>query len=302
MKKIINVYGTARCGSTMLDLILGNDPKGFSLGEVVNWFYPWRSHHFDIKCGCGVYPCPVWEEIKDFKPDKFHEKVLDIFNLDFLVDSSKNLPWFIDTNLRGYKEKKYKVYNVLIFKDPISLYYSFWKRGDKSISKLFNAYNDYKIFLDSNLSFVSLNYDEFVADPQRLLKKMCSILNIDYFEDKYKFWNKKHHHLFGSFGTRKQLFNENAKIYQENYSQDFLEIKKNVEEEIKKNKELNLLITDIYKNDIKKINKYPEIKNFSLIRKDKNDYYKSRFRRYFRRFKPVHYPDKESKLIHTYRF
>jgi hypothetical protein len=59
MKKLINIYGTARSGSTMLDLILGNDPKGFSLGEVANWFYPWRTHHFDIKCGCGIYPCPV---------------------------------------------------------------------------------------------------------------------------------------------------------------------------------------------------------------------------------------------------
>jgi len=151
MKKVINIYGTARSGSTMLDLILGNDPKGFSVGEVVNWFYPWRTHHFDIKCGCGVYPCPVWEKIKNFKANEFHEKVLDNLNLNFIVDSSKNLPWVVDSNVRAIKKRKFTAYNILIFKDPVSLYYSFWKRGDKSFSNLFRAYKDYEIFLNSNL-------------------------------------------------------------------------------------------------------------------------------------------------------
>ncbi len=45
MKKVIFITGTGRSGSTLLDMMLGNDPKGISLGEVVALFRPYRPHH-----------------------------------------------------------------------------------------------------------------------------------------------------------------------------------------------------------------------------------------------------------------
>ena len=46
-KKIIFIGGTARSGSTLLDLIITNDPRAMSLGEINALFWPTRKHHFD---------------------------------------------------------------------------------------------------------------------------------------------------------------------------------------------------------------------------------------------------------------
>ena len=303
MKKLINIYGTARCGSTMIDLILGNDPKGFSLGEVDNWFWPWRTHHFDIKCGCGVYPCPVWEKIKNINEKEFHKKIFKILDIDFLVDSSKNLPWIIDNNIRGYKDNEYTALNILIYKNPVSLYYSHWKRGDKKIDTMFNAYNDYAVFFESNLHYVTINYDTLISDgTEKILEQLCHIIEIPFFKDKQKFWNKKHHHLFGSFGTRKQLFQANSSIYKENYSEEFLAIKPEIEEKIHANKKISAIVNQLYSTDIKNFEKYPFPFKKLSIKKSYNFYYKSKLKRYVKRLSPVQYPDKESQLIHTYRF
>ena len=285
----------------MLDLTIGNDPAGFSLGEVVNWFQPYRTHHFDIKCGCGVYPCPVWKNLKDLTKNEFHEKALESLGVDFLVDSSKNLPWIIDNNLKGIKSKKYQPINILVYKDPISLYYSFWKRGYKNLSILINAYNDYNFFLKSRLPFISINYDRYLSDYKNQLQKLCKILEIPYFENKYKFWEKTHHHLFGSFGVRKQLFSNNPEIYKEEYQENFLLQKKNIEKQVETDTPLRTIYETLKKNDIQELTAYP-FPAKTQIKKGYNFYYKSKIKRYYKKFKPIQYPDKEAKLIHTFKF
>jgi LPS sulfotransferase NodH len=69
---LILVCGTARSGSTMLDVMLGNAPDAFSCGEVSSWFRPYRKQHFQIECHCGQRPCPIWEKIKDIPENIFH--------------------------------------------------------------------------------------------------------------------------------------------------------------------------------------------------------------------------------------
>jgi len=44
------------------------------------------------------------------------------------------------------------------------------------------------------------------------LEKLCDTLNIPYFVNKERFWEKQHHHLFGSMGTRKQVEASNSNI------------------------------------------------------------------------------------------
>jgi hypothetical protein len=99
-KRLIYVCGATRCGTTMLDLILGHHPRGFSLGGVANWYHPWRTHHFDVKCSCGVYLCPLWEKFKNYPEEELPFQLLDQLKLDFLVDSSNSPPWVIGQNRR----------------------------------------------------------------------------------------------------------------------------------------------------------------------------------------------------------
>ncbi|MCD4720412.1 MAG: sulfotransferase [Desulfobacula sp.] len=202
MAKIINVLGTGRSGTTLIDLILGNDKNGFSLGEIYAWFRPFRTHHFNIVCSCDSPHCP-WKQLKHLKEKDFFEKAFEILKNDFFVDSSKFLPWVIDSNERAISQNII-VHNILLYKEPINLIYSFWKRG-RTIKNAIKAYKKYySRFFQTSLPFIALNYNRFVSNPEDMLQRLCTIINIPYFHGKENFWEKEHHHLFGSLGTRKQ--------------------------------------------------------------------------------------------------
>lgn len=251
MKKLINVCGTARCGSTMIDLILGNDERGFSLGEVHAWFRPFRTHHFRIKCSCGSTNCP-WDNLEHLNEEEFYEKAFKILDVDFLVDSSKSIPWVVDNNINGGK-KGIEVYNILLYKDPVSLFYSFWKR-DVSIKKaredMFKKY--YRRFFQAKLPFISVNYNKFVADPQTALKELCSLIDIPYFEGKERFWEKEHHQIFGSMGTRKQVEKGNSTIKtKESFPQEYEKLIPKIEKENKKDIALQHVIKELRSHEMK---------------------------------------------------
>ncbi|WP_321492487.1 hypothetical protein [uncultured Desulfobacter sp.] len=223
-RKLINICGTARSGSTMVDLMLGNDPRAFSVGEVHAWFRPFRTHHFNIVCSCGQNNCP-WEKLKTLKEQEFHKKAFGILDVDILVDSSKNPSWVIDNNVWA-KENGIKVFNVLLFKEPVSFFYSFWKRGvplKKARQKEFVTY--YKRFFQTGMPFIALDYNKLVAEPSATLERLCNIMDIPFFPGKERFWEKAHHQLFGSRGTRKQVEASSSQIRkQEEYPQGFKNI------------------------------------------------------------------------------
>lgn len=78
----------------MVELMLGNDQRAFSLGEVYAWFRPFRTHHSKIICSCGQENC-LWDKLKNIKEHEFHKKAFEVLNVDILVDSSKN-PTLVD--------------------------------------------------------------------------------------------------------------------------------------------------------------------------------------------------------------
>lgn len=204
MATLINVCGTGRSGSTMLDLMLGNAPNAFSCGEVSAWFRAWRTHHFEIDCPCGQDPCPVWEQLKAVPEAHFHHAVAERLGVDFVVDSSKDLCWLLDTQ-QWAATSGLTVFNLLMWKDPLDLAYSHWKRG-RGLDDWRSEFVTYHHRLFGiKLPFFAVNYNQLVGDPQRLLAKTCAAIGMDYFEGKERFWEKEHHHLFGSSGTRKQV-------------------------------------------------------------------------------------------------
>lgn len=204
MESIITVSGTSRSGSTMLDLILGNAPDAFSCGEVYAWFRPYRTHHFEIDCSCGQQPCPIWETIKGVSESEFHASVGRELGARYVIDSSKDLCWVMD--LQGWAAAEHlPVFNVLIWKDPVDLAYSYWKRGEDvdSWRKSFVGYHDK--FLQTGLRFVAINYSAITENPGRATEQVCRAVGLPYFEGKERFWEKQHHFLFGSGGIKEQV-------------------------------------------------------------------------------------------------
>ena len=54
-RMVIFVGGTSFSGSTLVDMMLANDPAGLSCGEVYAIFYPYRRHHLLVdELGNGV--------------------------------------------------------------------------------------------------------------------------------------------------------------------------------------------------------------------------------------------------------
>ena len=174
INKIINICGTARSGSTMVDLMLGNDPRAFSFGEVHAWFVHFEPTTTKLFVQCGKNNCP-WEKLKTLKEHEFHHKCFELLDVNILVDSSKNMPWVIDSNIRA-RQNGIEVHNTL-FKEPVSFYYSFWKRGvsiEHAKKQEFVKY--YKRFFQSNIPFIAVNCNKLVADQATILERLCEVL------------------------------------------------------------------------------------------------------------------------------
>lgn len=298
MKRVIFVCGTARCGSTLVDLVLGNDPRGFALGEVASWYHPWRTHHFDIKCGCGVYPCPLWEEMRAVPEDRLYRTLFDTRDLDFISDSSKSLTWVIDQNRRLMRDAEVRPLNLFFYKDPVALYYSHWKRGDRDIDKIAGRYRYYEQALQAKIPFVAVNYDWFVSAPEAALEKLCAVVEVPYTEGKLRFWEKEHHHLFGSFGPRAQLAQHKAKeIYVEERAPEFVEREAELRDRMEADPRLPRILRALEARDLRRVDAHPR----SIAPSRPLFYWRLKLQWRRRRHNPEPSLDREASLIREWR-
>ncbi|SER78589.1 hypothetical protein SAMN05421690_10771 [Nitrosomonas sp. Nm51] len=291
MPKLIKVCGASRSGTTMLDLMLGNSTDVFSCGEVVAWFRPWRHHHFKLECQCGQSPCSVWKQIAYVQANDFHENVFSKLNVNFVVDSSKDLCWVLDSQ-EWATSKGIDTYNILIWKNPVNLAYSHWKRG-KGLDhwqQEFISYHDR--FFKSNLPFRAVNYNELVEDSQKMLSVICNCLEMPYFEGKERFWENQHcHYLFGSGVTAKQVSEKSSKIWhKDNFPPEFKKHIHALEKEVGQNARIQQILSVLKKNNIKYNLDYSEQdKKFTPQKPYPLWYYGKKTKQMFKRYFPESY-------------
>ena len=250
MSTLVNICGTAYSGSTMLDLMLGNAPDAFSCGEVYAWFRPWSTHHFKIDCPCGENPCPYWEKVKNIPEDVFHKQVFEMLNVNFVIDSSKDISWVVDNN-KWAIANQIKVVNILLWKNPVDLAYSYWKRGKGLKHWRSRFVNYYSYIFKIELPFVSVNYNELVQNPRSKLNEICKIVGMEYFSGKENFWEKQHHHLFGSASVRKQAENRASIIRSsKDFPVEFLNQIEQLSERVRKDVKVQNIIEILRKHDV----------------------------------------------------
>lgn len=249
-KTLILVCGANRSGTTMLDLMLGNADNAFSCGEVYSWFRPTRRNHFVLRCSaCAPEPCAIWNGLKDVKENLFHDTIFRKLGVDLVVDSSKNLCWVLDSNTWA-RRRSIRVVNLVIWKDPVDLAYSFFKRGGTSMEWRDPFVDYYSKFISLGMPFISVSYDELVADPARKLRAVCEAIQIPYFSGKENFWIKKHHHLFGSGGTRKQMVAGNSAIKSTPRSPEFLAVEQSIRDAIQQDSAVHRIIDELSRHEI----------------------------------------------------
>jgi len=248
--KLVMVCGAARSGTTMLDLMLGNSDDAFSTGEIVDYFRPYRTHHFNPVCSCGAADCKVWQGLLNVPESQFHANILKESEFNFVVDSSKDLRWVLDSNVWAQRNE-IPCENVLIWKDPVDLAYSYWKRGNgiRWYRQVFLVY--YARFLSLNLPFISVNYNQLAAEPKDILAKLCARLGMDYDEGRINFWEKHHHYYFGSAGIGRQVSNGGSQIQNKrDFPQDFVEEYKAESHWSESNEQFSRIINALEAHDV----------------------------------------------------
>lgn len=211
MKKVIFIGGTSFSGSTILDMILANDPHGFSCGEVKSLFYPTRPHHIKPECGCEDKDCSVWVEVKK---RGVHNLFNSLFELnpeaEFIVDSSKD-PFWIDMQSKNLQKSDIEVENVLIWKTPLELASSFQKRGRLDLWEQ-SMVHYYRLYLSLVADFVDIKYNRLTSNAVAL-QELCDKIEIPFFYTKQQYWEKTHHTLFGNNSAKIHLYQKDTRQY-----------------------------------------------------------------------------------------
>lgn len=209
MKKVIFVGGTSFSGSTLLDMLLSNDPRGMSLGEIYALKYPFRTHHLQERINLVKHD-PKWNRIINASTDQFYTNLINLFpEKDFFVDSSKHPIW-IHKNVKALQMQNVKVYNLLIYKSPVEIAESFKKR------KRWNEWpkswiNYHKLYFSLIDDFYVIGYKDLVAGHKNF-KEICQKVGIQYFDEKFNFWSKKQPTFFGNNRTRYHTFQNNDEL------------------------------------------------------------------------------------------
>ncbi len=211
MKQVIFVGGTSYSGTTLLELILSNDPNGFSCGEVKDYFHPTESHHSKPMCSCGNPECTVWSDIKNNGEDNLYNSIFDMFpNVEFITDSSKD-PFWIAKQTKILNTNGIKTKNILIWKTPHEIAESYYKRN--RLGEWHKRWVNYhRLYYTMIKDWRSVKCHEFTQD-MNVLKEVCGYVNIPYFDDKKEYRKKVSHTLFGNNSARIDIFAKNSNEY-----------------------------------------------------------------------------------------
>jgi len=272
MKQFIFVGGTSFSGSTFFDMILANDPNGFSCGEVQSLFRPYWHHHIRPECGCANKQCTIWESTLKQGENNLHLSLSQLLpNVTFAVDSSKD-PFWIRSMGRMMQRHNLSVNNILIWKTPLEIAHSFKKRHrlDTWQDHWINYHRLYLSLIDD---WRSVKYSEITTNTHTL-NNVCDYLQIPYFHGKEKFWEKRHHTLFGntsatihlhstesehfrnmreglSFTTTEKEVNINERHKRLHYNTvDDRVLEEMIQQKVKSNKYINDILDVLEKNDI----------------------------------------------------
>ena len=207
-RKVIFVGGTSYSGSTFFHMMLGNDPAGLAVGELLYLFHPLQPHHVNRPCSCGDAGCDLWKQIQRSGESRLFESIFELRpDVRFIVDSSKTAFW-IGRHSEQLARAGIAAKHVLIWKSPEEIYASMERRGRAAGWE--NVWINYHLLYFSMVpEFRAVPYSEFVRDPN-VLRAVCEWTGIPNFEGKEQYWNRTHHIFGGNRTSRFHLYTDKA--------------------------------------------------------------------------------------------
>ena len=199
VKKLIFTSGASFTGTTMLGLILANQPKGFAAGEVYSIFkrskYPTLPSHLSNN--------KLWQQLHANEPKDLYPTLFKHYNV--VTDSSKYIRWI--TKISKYLKDDYQIYHILTYKDPLNAYHSFFNRRHKDFKRFYRMYSTYYKTYKQRFNIKAwLKWEDFLLKPSAEIKFLCDLLNIKYKKRKEHYWlNKDLCHVRGASKVSKVI-------------------------------------------------------------------------------------------------
>lgn len=247
MGTVVNVLGLQRSGTTMLALMLGAGTNAIACGEIGGWFR--IAQHRE-----GENPPDTFLPLRNVPADEFHERALDYFDVDFIIDSTKSLEWALDVN-KWSKQSRFNVFNILIWKSPIQYTYSQWKRGlNDSLTYRYYKYPFYhRRLINSGAEFVTVKYDELVRRPSSKLRTLCRHIGINYFEGKEEFWNYDFDIAGSSPGVQKQAERGSSHLTLETHPPEFERVAKSVRNTVRRRRAVRRVLSKLEEREVSNV-------------------------------------------------
>jgi len=225
-KKVIFVAGSSYSGSTILNLILGNDQRRNALGEIRALFCPKKTHHH--KKINELKKDTKWERIFEGGLKNLYSNLFAEYpEIDVLIDSSKDPIW-ISEQIQNLKKSNIPSNVVLIYKTPIEFAQSALKRNQQQWERKWLNYH--LSFFELIKDYRQISYESFVNNTEASLKELFNDLELNYTKESKDFWLKKDNfNFFGNNHTNYQAKESNDeigdRIIDDNYKKDYRKIK-----------------------------------------------------------------------------
>ncbi|NLR93936.1 MULTISPECIES: hypothetical protein [Flammeovirga] len=189
-KKLIFIGGTSYSGSTFLNLILGNNKKAMSFGEINRLFDHYKPHHVakikDLRSTDIRWDITIADGKK-----KLYENISTFFpEADIMIDSSKDVNWI--KQQYNYNKDKFDCKIILTYKSPSQIASSYIKRGKEEWERVYNRYHNF--FFNTFKNFHALPND-FYETPE-----LINDLE-DYVGYNFKLKSPYKEHEFNFFGN-----------------------------------------------------------------------------------------------------
>ena len=209
-KKVIQVGGSVRSGTTMTALVLANQKNAIALGEVMHLFYPVRKKY--IEKVTALKKDVRWDRIISDTPANLYKNIFKEFpHINIIIDSSKDPFWFKET-AKNIEEAE--VNRLVTYKHPNDLKESFQKRDLNNWSKVYTNY--YKRFYTVFPETQSVMLDKLLAE-EGYLKKLCKDFGLEYFDNKLEYWNQKKPNFFVSQTVKKNKLDNTKKTNKDTF-------------------------------------------------------------------------------------
>ena len=214
-------------GSTLLDLLLGCNKSIISLGEINPTINRIDETQKNCTCGKDTNDCMIWGELKrklkeldGYSIADAYTKLISIVddaygNEIIITDSSKSLK-SLDSLLKNINQEK--IYVLFLIKDVRSYTISQMNRGKRknkrkkdgwkgiiTFSMPYNIVSWYVLnrqmknfLIKKNFNYLQVGYEELCFEPERILKKISTFLEIEYDSNMLLPFKSKSHMLMGN--------------------------------------------------------------------------------------------------------